>query len=386
MEQAATNRLADAASPYLRQHAGNPVDWYEWSDEAFARARDTDRPVFLSVGYSACHWCHVMAHESFEDPKVAEQLNADFVAVKVDREERPDVDAVYMNAVQALTGRGGWPMSVFLTPDGRPFFAGTYLPRDVRGGMPGFIRVLDSVADFWRNQWDRVDVAGHQLSERLQAVSASPGGSTAVGDDLARAAAEAIVAQWDRHEGGFGSAPKFPQAMVLDFLLAHAQRTGHGPAREAATDTLTAMARGGIYDHVGGGFARYATDRRWLVPHFEKMLYDNALLIPAYLEAYLVTRRPLYARIARECAGWVLREMVTAEGGFASAQDADSTLSSVAGATRFARADKSRPRACCIAASSCCGSIDSSRATSSLSRGRHSALLPCSKLPSSVTS
>ena len=318
------NRLADAASLYLRQHADNPVDWYEWGDEAFARARETDRPVFLSVGYSACHWCHVMAHESFEDPKVAELLNADFVSVKVDREERPDVDAVYMNAVQALTGRGGWPMSVFLTPDGQPFFAGTYWPRDDRGGMPGFIRVLVSVADIWRNQRDRVDDAGHQLSERLRAVSASPAGAADVGDDLARAAADAVVAQWDRHEGGFGSAPKFPQAMVLDFLLAHAQRTGHGPAREAAAHTLTAMARGGIYDHVGGGFARYATDRRWVVPHFEKMLYDNALLLRTYTHGAQVTGDARFVRVADETVAWLLRDLAYDAGGFACAIDADS--------------------------------------------------------------
>jgi uncharacterized protein YyaL (SSP411 family) len=318
------NRLAAAASPYLRQHADNPVDWHEWGDEAFARARAEDRPVFLSVGYSACHWCHVMAHESFEDPEVADLLNADFVSIKVDREERPDVDAVYMNAVQALTGRGGWPMSVFLTPDGQPFFGGTYWPRDDRGGMPGFIRVLVSVADIWRNQRDRVDDAGRQLSERLRSVSASPAATGDASDELARAAADAVVAQWDRHEGGFGSAPKFPQAMVLDFLLAHAQRTGHGPALEAATQTLTAMSRGGICDHVGGGFARYATDRRWLVPHFEKMLYDNALLLRTYTHAAQVTGDPRFARVADETVAWLFEDLADDAGGFACAMDADS--------------------------------------------------------------
>ncbi|MBW3604131.1 MAG: thioredoxin domain-containing protein [Actinobacteria bacterium] len=318
------NRLATAASPYLRQHADNPVDWFEWGDEAFDRARAADKPIFLSVGYSACHWCHVMAHESFEDRDVAQRLNADFVSIKVDREERPDVDAVYMTAVQALTGRGGWPMSVFLTPDGQPFFGGTYWPRDDRGGMPGFLRVLASVADLWRTQRDRVDAAGQQLSERLQAVSASPDGSRPANGAAMATAAERIVAQWDRHEGGFGNAPKFPQAMVLDFLLAYAQRTGDDDALAAATHTLTAMARGGIYDHVGGGFARYATDRRWLVPHFEKMLYDNALLLRTYTHAAQVTSDPRYRRVADETVAWLLDDMADATGGFTSALDADS--------------------------------------------------------------
>ncbi len=318
------NRLADAASPYLRQHADNPVDWYEWGDEAFARARATDRPVFLSVGYSSCHWCHVMAHESFEDAEVARILNAGFVAVKVDREERPDVDAVYMNAVQALTGRGGWPMSVFLTPDGQPFFGGTYWPRDDRGGVPGFIRVLTSVAEIWSDQRDRVTAAGEQLSARLRAVSASPDGSGTLSEEITRTAAERIVAQWDRHEGGFGHAPKFPQAMVLEFLLARAQSNQDQPALDAATHTLTAMARGGIYDQVGGGFARYATDRRWLVPHFEKMLYDNALLLRVYTRAAQMTGDPRYRRVVDETVAWLFEDMAEAVGGFASALDADS--------------------------------------------------------------
>jgi uncharacterized protein YyaL (SSP411 family) len=318
------NRLAEAASPYLRQHADNPVDWYEWGDEAFARARAEDRPVFLSVGYSACHWCHVMAHESFEDETVAGILNRSFVSIKVDREERPDIDAVYMNAVQALTGRGGWPMSVFLTPDGRPFFGGTYWPREDRAGMPGFVRVLTSIAELWRDQRDRVDVHGHELSERLRAVSASPAGAGGVEDATTRAAAETIVGSWDRHEGGFGPAPKFPHAMVLDFLLAHGQRTGHGPSLEAATHTLDAMARGGIYDHVGGGFARYATDRRWRVPHFEKMLYDNALLLRTYTHAAQVTGHERYAHVVEETVAWLLGDMSVAGGAFACALDADS--------------------------------------------------------------
>jgi uncharacterized protein YyaL (SSP411 family) len=318
------NRLADAASPYLRQHADNPVDWYEWGEDAFARARAEDRPVFLSVGYSACHWCHVMAHESFEDDDVARVLNRSFVSIKVDREERPDIDAVYMNAVQALTGRGGWPMSVFLTPDGRPFFGGTYWPRDDRGGMPGFLRVLTSITELWRDQRDRVDVHGHELSERLRAVSASPAGTGGVEERTTRTAVEAIVGSWDRHEGGFGPAPKFPHAMVLDFLLAHGQRTGHAPSLEAATHTLDAMARGGIYDHVGGGFARYATDRRWRIPHFEKMLYDNALLLRTYTHAAQVTGDDRYARVVEETIAWLLADMAHPDGAFACAFDADS--------------------------------------------------------------
>jgi hypothetical protein len=318
------NRLGSAASPYLRQHADNPVDWYEWGDEAFARARAEDRPVFLSVGYSSCHWCHVMAHESFEDPEVAELLNRSFVSVKVDREERPDVDAVYMNAVQALTGRGGWPMSVFLTPDGEPFFAGTYWPRDDRGGMPGFIRVLTSVADVWGHQREQVTAAGERLSTRLREISTSTGRPGVIGEDAVARAVDAIVAQWDRYDGGFGDAPKFPQAMTIDFLLAHSARTGHEQALRAATHSLTAMSCGGIYDHVAGGFARYATDRRWLVPHFEKMLYDNALLLRTYTHAAQLTGDPRYRRVAAETVDWLLSEMLHDDGGFACALDADS--------------------------------------------------------------
>ena len=319
------NRLGLAASPYLRQHADNPVHWFEWGDDAFARARGEDQPVFLSVGYSSCHWCHVMAHESFEDDEVAALLNEHFVSIKVDREEGPDVDAVYMNAVQALTGRGGWPMSVFLTPTGEPFFAGTYWPRDDRGGMPGFLRVLRSIAEVWREQRDQVTGAGERLSARLREVSSSPGGGGGTIEPVAaQRAAQQVVAQWDRHDGGFGEAPKVPQAMTIDFLLAHAARTGDGAALEAATHALTAMSRGGIYDHVAGGFARYATDRRWLVPHFEKMLYDNALLVRAYTHAAQLTGEPRFRRVVRETIRWMLTEMAYEEGGLACALDADS--------------------------------------------------------------
>jgi uncharacterized protein YyaL (SSP411 family) len=318
------NRLADASSPYLRQHADNPVDWREWGDEAFALARREQRPVFLSVGYASCHWCHVMAHESFEDAEVAARLNAGYVPVKVDREERPDVDAVYMEAVQALTGHGGWPMSVFLTPEGEPFFGGTYWPRDDRGQMPGFLRVLDAVSEAWRTSRDQVRASGRQLAARLATAQQVEGGTGTVASDVADRAAALCVRAWDRSLGGFGAAPKFPQAMTIDFLLAHSLRTGDEQARAAAVHSLDAMARGGIYDHVAGGFARYSTDARWLVPHFEKMLYDNALLLRAYVHGWQVTDRPGFRRVARETADYLLRELRHPRGGFYSSTDADS--------------------------------------------------------------
>jgi uncharacterized protein YyaL (SSP411 family) len=318
------NRLADASSPYLLQHADNPVDWWEWGEEAFAEARRRDAPIFLSVGYSSCHWCHVMAHESFEDDEVAAVLNEHFVAIKVDREERPDVDSVYMAAVQALTRHGGWPMSVFLTPDGEPFFGGTYWPRRDRQGMPGFLRILRWVADLWRDQRDDVVERGRHLTEHLQAGEAVPTGDRSVDPAVAEKAAALCVAAWDREHGGFGRAPKFPQAMTIDFLLAHHLRTGSPEAVQAATASLTAMSRGGIYDHVAGGFARYSVDDVWLVPHFEKMLYDNALLLRAYTHAWQVSGDARFRRVARETADYLLREMRAAEGGFYSATDADS--------------------------------------------------------------
>jgi len=318
------NRLENASSPYLRQHAGNPVDWYEWGEEAFARARAEDKPVFLSVGYASCHWCHVMAHESFEDTEVAALLNRDFLPIKVDREERPDVDAVYMTAVQAMTGHGGWPMSVFLTPDGTPFFGGTYWPREERGGMPGFVPVLEAVGDAWRQQRDAVLESAQRITERLRAEHDLSGPRGRVDAQAADVAAALSVQLWDPDLGGFGRAPKFPQAMTIDFLLANALRTGDRQAETAAVHSLEAMARGGIYDHVAGGFARYSVDAGWLVPHFEKMLYDNALLLRAYLHAWQVTGRPRFRRVAVETADYLLREMTHPGGGLYSSTDADS--------------------------------------------------------------
>jgi uncharacterized protein YyaL (SSP411 family) len=308
------NRLADESSPYLRQHADNPVDWYPWGDEALARAQAEDKAILLSVGYSACHWCHVMAHESFEDPDVAAVMNDRFVNVKVDREERPDVDAIYMDAVQALTGRGGWPMTVFLTPDGRPFFGGTYFPKADRQGMPGFVRVMDAVEDVWRNKRDDVFDQAEQLTTAMSAntlrdqlATGDPEGalSPAVLDQ----AEDALGARFDATLGGFGPAPKFPPSMAIDFLLRRYVRNGNAEALTMVTTTLDAMAAGGIYDHVGGGFARYSTDAHWLVPHFEKMLYDQALLVGAYLRGSLVTGTPRYRRIVEETITYVLRDL-----------------------------------------------------------------------------
>jgi hypothetical protein len=322
------NRLASEASPYLRQHADNPVDWYPWGEEAFARAVDEDKPILLSVGYSACHWCHVMAHESFEDADVAAVMNNRFVNVKVDREERPDVDAIYMDAVQALTGQGGWPMTVFLTPDGRPFFGGTYFPKDDRQGMPGFLRVMDAIEDVWRNQRASVADQAEQLTTAMagrglrdQLGASDPSGlSPAVLDQ----AEDALSASFDPAYGGFGGAPKFPPSMAIDFLLRRVVGTGAPEALTMAETTLDAMAAGGIYDHVGGGFARYSTDAHWLVPHFEKMLYDQALLVGAYLRAFLVTGSPRYRRVVEETITYVLRDLRHSDGGFFSAEDADS--------------------------------------------------------------
>ncbi|MDA0565993.1 thioredoxin domain-containing protein [Streptomonospora sp. S1-112] len=311
------NRLAEATSPYLLQHAGNPVDWYPWGDAAFAEARRRDVPVLLSVGYAACHWCHVMAHESFEDPATARMMNAGFVNVKVDREERPDVDAVYMEATQAMTGQGGWPMTVFLTPDGAPFYCGTYFPRE------HFQRLLQGVARAWDEEREGVVEQGRRVVEALSGPR-SLGRGGAPGADALDAAVEALAADFDTANGGFGGAPKFPPSMLLSFLLANHARTGRDLPLSMAARTAEAMARGGMYDQLGGGFARYSVDAGWVVPHFEKMLYDNALLLRAYTRLWRATGDPLARRVALETAEWMIADLGTDEGGFASALDADS--------------------------------------------------------------
>jgi len=324
MKQQRPNRLAGETSPYLLQHAHNPVDWYPWGDEALARARSEDKPVLLSIGYSACHWCHVMAHESFEDQDTALLMNEEFINIKVDREERPDVDAVYMDAVQAMTGSGGWPLTVFLTPQGKPFYGGTYFPPEDRHGMPGFRRVLRSVADFYRGNRGEVEHSARLVVAALDERAGVPVETKQPDVDILHDAFSALRPDLDAANGGFGMAPKFPQPLILEFLLRYHHRTGNEDALNMATLALEKMAAGGIYDQIGGGFHRYATDAGWLVPHFEKMLYDNALLSRVYLHAYLVTRRPLFKRIAEETIDYVLREMSGPEGGFYSALDADS--------------------------------------------------------------
>jgi uncharacterized protein len=311
------NRLASSTSPYLRQHADNPVDWWPWSDEALAEARRRDVPILLSVGYAACHWCHVMAHESFEDGGVAEVMNAGFVNIKVDREERPDIDAVYMDATTALTGQGGWPMTCLLTPDGEPFFAGTYFPR------PQFLALLRSVTHAWTEQRAEVLAAGQRVVEALAGARGfGDGASTPRLEDLDRAAA-VLHRQFDARSGGFGRAPKFPPSMVLEFLLRHHERTGAAASLSSVERTLEAMARGGIYDQLAGGFARYSVDEAWVVPHFEKMLYDNALLLRVYAHWQRRRPNPMAARVVRETADFLLRDLGTPSGGFASALDAD---------------------------------------------------------------
>jgi uncharacterized protein YyaL (SSP411 family) len=314
------NRLKSATSPYLLQHAHNPVDWFEWGEEAFDRARAQDRPILLSVGYAACHWCHVMERESFEDPDTARLMNEHFVSVKVDREERPDVDAIYMDAVQAMTGQGGWPMTVFLTPQGEPFFAGTYFPNEDRHGMPSFRRILLAVTEAWRDR--RQDILG-QGGRVVEAISRSSEGSTEpLTEELMRSALEGLRRAFDPEWGGFGSAPKFPQPMTLELLLRLDVRGWS--ARDILTTTLDRMAWGGMYDVVGGGFHRYSTDREWLVPHYEKMLYDNAQLARVYTRAWQVIGREDYRRIAEETLDYLLRDLRHPDGGFFSAQDADS--------------------------------------------------------------
>ena len=345
------NHLSSSTSPYLLQHAHNPVDWYPWSDEALAKARAEDKPIFLSIGYAACHWCHVMAHESFEDKSIAALMNEHFICIKVDREERPDLDGIYMQAVMALTGSGGWPMSVFLTPGLRPFYGGTYFPPTPRGNLPAFRDVLTSIAEAWKRRRDEIDRVGEQLIQQMQSQSAARPGADFTSEHLALAEKN-LIESYDWGYGGWGAAPKFPQPMTIEFLLAHTAlpkehrddvsgasdgRVGgvlplyrdHGstverPGIKASIHALHTMARGGMYDVVGGGFSRYSTDNFWRVPHFEKMLYDNAQLVRAYLHAYQVTGDPSFRRVVEETLAFVAREMTHPEGGFYSSLDADS--------------------------------------------------------------
>ncbi len=318
-----TNRLINESSPYLQKHAHNPVDWYEWGDEAFSRAKQEDKPVLLSVGYYSCHWCTVMHEESFENEAIAKLMNDHFINIKVDREERPDIDSIYMNAVQMMTGHGGWPMTVFMTPEGIPFYGGTYYPPTDRQGMPGFPRVLISIAEAYKEQRDQITSNAQTIIEQLNKLN-----EFTVADELnleiLDKAATGIMRAFDTENGGFGRAPKFPPSMVLSFLLRQSQRTNNNALQSAVEMTLIKMANGGMYDQLGGGFHRYSVDEKWLIPHFEKMLYDNALLSRIYLDAYLVTGRVFYQQITTEILDYVVREMLDAHGGFYSSQDADS--------------------------------------------------------------
>jgi uncharacterized protein YyaL (SSP411 family) len=329
------NRLARERSPYLLQHAGNPVDWYPWGNEAFEKARREDKPIFLSIGYSTCHWCHVMEHESFESADVAETLNADFVSIKVDREERPDVDRVYMSFVQSTTGSGGWPMTVMLTPELKPFFGGTYFPPHSKWGRPGFLELLGEISRVWKHDRARVDFAAAELFDRLKAVTGADGRSQAessiAGTDALAEGVEQFQTSFDRRNGGFGESPKFPRPSELLFLLREHARTGAQPPLMMAAETLRAMAMGGMRDHVGGGFHRYSVDGEWRVPHFEKMLYDQAQLVLAYLEGAQASRDDLFARVAEDTLAYVLRDLRDPAGGFYSAEDADSVPAATEG-------------------------------------------------------
>ena len=318
------NHLQNETSPYLLQHVDNPVDWYPWGPEAMLLAEEQDKPILLSIGYAACHWCHVMAHESFEDEATAAQMNADFVNVKVDREERPDIDSIYMQAVNAMIGRGGWPMTVFLTPDGKPFYAGTYFPNEPRHGMPSFRQILTGVTEAWNKDRENVLESAGQVAQQLQALSDVGLDAQALDAEVFRSAVRGLSQRFDPSWGGFGDAPKFPQAMTIEFLLREFVRDRSSKALEMAEVTLRKMAQGGMYDQIGGGFARYSVDHRWLVPHFEKMLYDNAQLARVYLHAWQVTGDELYLRVSVETLDYVLLEMRNEAGGFYSSQDADS--------------------------------------------------------------
>jgi uncharacterized protein len=319
-----TNRLINETSPYLLQHAHNPVDWYPWGPEALEKSRAEDKPILLSVGYAACHWCHVMEHESFENEAIAQLMNDNFVCIKVDREERPDIDSIYMNAVQMMTGHGGWPMTMFLTPDLKPFYGGTYFPPAPRHGMPAFPQVLLAIADSYRNRRDDVMASATTITSELNKINRFVASSEMLTHDILTQAFLGLSRNYDQTFGGFGSAPKFPPSMGLMFLLRYAKRTNSTEALQMVETTLKRMAAGGMYDHLGGGFARYSVDARWLVPHFEKMLYDNALLARTYLYAYQQTHDPEYRRIAEETFEYIIRDMTDRSGGFYSSEDADS--------------------------------------------------------------
>ncbi|QDS86124.1 Glycosyl hydrolase family 76 [Rosistilla ulvae] len=320
-----TNRLAQSNSPYLLQHQDNPVDWYPWGEEALQRAKDEHKPIFLSIGYAACHWCHVMEHESFEQPRIAELLNDRFVCIKVDREERPDIDQIYMHAVQAMTGQGGWPMSMFLTPEGKPFYGGTYFPPTSRSGMPGFDTIVNAVADAWENKQSDVLCQADQMTNHLQeSLQPQPDGKPELFSRWIAAACKAKAETFDAQNGGFGSRPKFPHPMDLELMLRHWHATGEDRWLNIVTVTLSKMADGGIYDHLGGGFARYSVDERWLVPHFEKMLYDNALLAGIYLRGYQATGNQRFAQVARESLEYLIRDMLDPCGAIHCTEDADS--------------------------------------------------------------
>jgi uncharacterized protein len=319
-----TNRLILETSPYLLQHAHNPVDWYPWGEEAFQKAKSENKPILLSIGYSACHWCHVMERESFENEKIAALMNETFVNIKVDREERPDLDEIYMNAVQILTGRGGWPMTMFLTPEGKPFYGGTYFPPEDRQGMPAFPRILQGVAQAYRERAADVEKSVEQILEALHRMSESQRSDKDFAPDIIGESCEKIGRAYDPENGGLGQAPKFPNAGVYELFLRHYDHAKSERYLEMVVNTLRKMAQGGIYDHLGGGFHRYSVDARWLVPHFEKMLYDNAQLLRIYAQAYLITEDPLFKSVVEETARYLLREMLHSEGGFYSTQDADS--------------------------------------------------------------
>src|SRR5688572_5145206 len=319
-----SNKLIGETSPYLLQHAHNPVDWYPWGDEAFEKARAEDKPVLVSIGYSACHWCHVMAHESFEDESTARVMNEHFVNIKVDMEERPDVDKIYMNFVQITTGRGGWPMNVFLTPDKVPFFGGTYFPPSQRYGMPSWQQILMSIAEAWRERRDELMRSANDILGELRRMSVTEMASGGIDESIMETAYKRFVRSYDAANGGWGGAPKFPQSMSMEFLLRYWRRTGDEGALEMVRATAEKMAKGGIYDQLGGGFHRYAVDAIWLVPHFEKMLYDNAQLIRTYIHLYQISKDEFFKRVAVETLEYIEREMLDPEGGFYSSQDADS--------------------------------------------------------------